>query len=445
MDQYLTACRHVIKADLDDPAAWGEVHKYLIGVRQSLTCCVCGGLLNQPTGPARSVCFHYVCKRCVGMKMRYIKHGCGWCKSFEEFVPNRQLECVARCFRQLCAYVRGRGTRVFAACGSNTAVSGILAIVQEATGGSSEVVPGCSRQSSMHGESKTITQHSPSRKLQRGRRPHGFIDDSEQDIDSEVRFKHRRFKSELHNRIAGNGRLHNGDRFNSPVDSERILSYGVEQASSFIDADSPASWKPSRLTSTSVRFSHALSSAEDLGGCDNDKKTENFVLAEHDYNKFTSEEVHGSAGNSDWTTTEEERSPKRTTSTESVVGMSPRSKYGNLHDDVGQLSSVVNEFMSNNSGSSSPGEMTFESNRRRYKMKGKLGCRCALATPNPGKLTCCGQRCPCYAAFKGCDNCKCRGCRNPRGDPDNVQSSLMRVAASSPPVTNMNKMSTTVT
>ncbi len=54
--------------------------------------------------------------------------------------------------------------------------------------------------------------------------------------------------------------------------------------------------------------------------------------------------------------------------------------------------------------------------RKRVNKKPKPnGCRCGLATPNPGKLTCCGQRCPCYSAFKGCcPDCRCRGCRNPR-------------------------------
>lgn len=31
----------------------------------------------------------------------------------------------------------------------------------------------------------------------------------------------------------------------------------------------------------------------------------------------------------------------------------------------------------------------------------------------PGKLTCCGQRCPCYVESKPCLECRCRGCRNP--------------------------------
>merc|ERR1712029_400375 len=41
------------------------------------------------------------------------------------------------------------------------------------------------------------------------------------------------------------------------------------------------------------------------------------------------------------------------------------------------------------------------------------GCRCGAATSMPGKLTCCGQRCPCYVKSASCSDCKCRGCRNP--------------------------------
>lgn len=43
----------------------------------------------------------------------------------------------------------------------------------------------------------------------------------------------------------------------------------------------------------------------------------------------------------------------------------------------------------------------------------RKGCRCGNATPSPGKLTCCGQRCPCYVEAKACIECRCKGCRNP--------------------------------
>lgn len=56
----------------------------------------------------------------------------------------------------------------------------------------------------------------------------------------------------------------------------------------------------------------------------------------------------------------------------------------------------------------------------------RKGCRCGNATPTPGKLTCCGQRCPCYVDAKSCVDCKCRGCRNPhRADGLKVSYSLV--------------------
>lgn len=45
--------------------------------------------------------------------------------------------------------------------------------------------------------------------------------------------------------------------------------------------------------------------------------------------------------------------------------------------------------------------------------KRRAGCRCGNATQWPGKLTCCGQRCPCYVDALACTDCRCRGCRNP--------------------------------
>jgi hypothetical protein len=45
-------------------------------------------------------------------------------------------------------------------------------------------------------------------------------------------------------------------------------------------------------------------------------------------------------------------------------------------------------------------------------------CRCGSGKNNngrPGNLTCLGQRCTCYKEGKGCENCKCVGCKNPNG------------------------------
>ncbi|XP_058064455.1 G-box-binding factor-like [Anopheles bellator] len=69
-----------------------------------------------------------------------------------------------------------------------------------------------------------------------------------------------------------------------------------------------------------------------------------------------------------------------------------------------------------------PQRQQFQQQQQQLKRK---GCRCGNATPTPGKLTCCGQRCPCYVDSKSCIDCKCRGCRNPhRADGLKIRRSL---------------------
>lgn len=65
-------------------------------------------------------------------------------------------------------------------------------------------------------------------------------------------------------------------------------------------------------------------------------------------------------------------------------------------------------------------------------VKQKKGCRCGNATATPGKLTCCGQRCPCYVESKACIECKCRGCRNPH-TPDGGKVDLPPYSYLPPP------------
>ncbi|GJQ67024.1 putative zinc ion binding protein [Trypoxylus dichotomus] len=69
-------------------------------------------------------------------------------------------------------------------------------------------------------------------------------------------------------------------------------------------------------------------------------------------------------------------------------------------------------------------------------VKQRRGCRCGNATPTPGKLTCCGQRCPCYVESKACLDCKCRGCRNPHTPDGNKVINLPHILKQFQQVTN---------
>ncbi|KAK9302010.1 hypothetical protein QLX08_005850 [Tetragonisca angustula] len=91
---------------------------------------------------------------------------------------------------------------------------------------------------------------------------------------------------------------------------------------------------------------------------------------------------------------------------------------GSPHSSVGGVKCIPSSHLKygtpsqkkSSKGSKSSAFKKPRSNSARSKRK---GCRCGNATAIPGKLTCCGQRCPCYVESKPCVECRCRGCRNP--------------------------------
>uniref|UniRef100_A0A8C7Y2C7 E3 ubiquitin-protein ligase MSL2 n=1 Tax=Oryzias sinensis TaxID=183150 RepID=A0A8C7Y2C7_9TELE len=101
---YLSASRSVLRCDPRDPRAMAELCKLLPFFRQSLSCLVCGNLLQDPIAPTNSSCQHYVCRGCKGQRMQ-LKPSCSWCKDYTCFEENRQLSLLVQCYRKLCLYI----------------------------------------------------------------------------------------------------------------------------------------------------------------------------------------------------------------------------------------------------------------------------------------------------------------------------------------------------
>ncbi|XP_068437441.1 E3 ubiquitin-protein ligase MSL2b [Clinocottus analis] len=101
---YVSASRSVLQCDPRDPRALAELCKLLPFFRQSLSCLVCGDLLQDPIAPTDSACQHYVCRGCRGRRMQ-LKPSCSWCKDYSRFQENRQLSLLVRCYRKLCLYI----------------------------------------------------------------------------------------------------------------------------------------------------------------------------------------------------------------------------------------------------------------------------------------------------------------------------------------------------
>ncbi|XP_017269514.1 E3 ubiquitin-protein ligase MSL2b [Kryptolebias marmoratus] len=101
---YVSVSRSVLQCDPRDPRALAELCKLLPFFRQSLSCLVCGDLLQDPIAPTNSSCQHYVCRSCKGQRMQ-LKPSCSWCKDYSRFEENKQLSLLVHCYRKLCLYI----------------------------------------------------------------------------------------------------------------------------------------------------------------------------------------------------------------------------------------------------------------------------------------------------------------------------------------------------
>ena len=430
MSLYVSACRCAMRFDVRDIASWTELAGSLAAARHAMICCVCGRLLKSPTGPTQSTCHHYYCRACVGGKTRYMKGGCGWCKDTTDFVADYHLESVVRCFRQLCVYLKGF-TSPLAKNGPE--VDTVLAIVQEAVEKHDDddiLLSSSPTDQRSHVASSVAAVTSPAiSKISQDTRSR--ISSKSNSVVQRSSVKRKR-KYQSVDRHRKRYKPHT-QTYLSPAHGSVNLCLLTNADGNVSDLQLSNSLMDTVPWSDNMDHSHLqdvdqhIDVEETLVGGIYDTRwplLENPVLAEHDYNKLTASFNAVSSLPASALVT---GSPKLQRSPASKKPSSKRSSV-DKGNSIRKPSLTIRQLSEGNSNGASTGigikvvdGSVDGSAPRRQKStapKVKIGCRCAMATPAPGKLTCCGQRCPCYAAFHGCSpSCKCRGCRNPRGDP----------------------------
>nr|XP_022341745.1 E3 ubiquitin-protein ligase MSL2-like [Crassostrea virginica] len=98
---YVATCRYVMSARYADRDTWVDLYRYLPYLRQTLGCYVCRNLAVNPHSASHKNCQHFVCKDCIGGKMK-LKPQCSWCKRYDGFVENTQLRIVILGFKRIC-------------------------------------------------------------------------------------------------------------------------------------------------------------------------------------------------------------------------------------------------------------------------------------------------------------------------------------------------------
>lgn len=295
---YVSTCRLVLQADVDDPSSWTDLYRLVPYLRQSLSCSVCNNLLIEPHTPKDTNCQHHVCRSCRGGRKK-LKPMCRWCKDYTKYDENLQLRILLQCYKKLCEYVIS--TTIY------------ISLIEQSAASSST--------NHMNNGTSSLLDL-----IQEGA---GFKDN---------------YKS-----TAG------------LTKSEYSILPCIYTNSSTQTLQQPGTQEKS-VRPTDVR---TVSNGSTLYS----------VLYNGQGNKITIKRKHS----------EESQKIKKTELTPAVMNMNQTS-------------------------------MNFKKPTQRINSRGsskRKGCRCGNATATPGKLTCCGQRCPCYVESKACIDCRCRGCRNP--------------------------------
>ena len=386
---YLSTCRYVMQAKGEQPTSWSDLYKYLPYLRQALSCCVCTKILQIPMGPTDSICQHHICEACKGGKMR-LRPSCSWCKDHSLYKENVQLRIVIQCYKRLCNFLSSLNLSATLSEIDNGDKNSILNIINEGT----EIPDQYDYNANPLPMSALALTPSKIDNVPGGSTE--LISPPSTPVSPLPRVR------TLSRRISVSAT----EKWDKDTQTEPVVSSVGTTADAFHHDDLDP------LNDTNIdeirRKSAHLPYRDDTG--ENAPRTSNVPhLSEHDYMKegplFYS--VCMPNGNE----------PKLTIRRKQTAPVPASTKKKNRQDG--------NTSSSSQSGAESPHRVK----KQKTKDGKRKGCRCGTATPTPGKLTCCGQRCPCYTSFKPCLDCICRGCHNPRKSlplltPDDMNEDL---------------------
>ncbi|XP_043288641.1 E3 ubiquitin-protein ligase MSL2 [Venturia canescens] len=328
---YVSTCRLVLQADVEDPNSWTDLYRLVPYLRQSLSCTVCSNLLIEPHTPTETNCQHHVCRACRGGRKK-LKPSCGWCKDYEKYIENVQLRILLQCYKKLCEYLRSTGiyrNLILSVAASNSSnncpaamgANSLMELLQEGAGFKDEFKCNAGLSKSAYSILPCVYTSTTSTQTQANTLP--TIDNlATQTVPDSPAIRTVSNGSSIYSVMyAGSG---------NKITIKRKAATSIEDEEMVHQEGDVA-------TRGSVGGVKCIPSSHLTYGSTSQKKSSKGIKASGSFKK-------------------------------------PRSS----------------------------------STRSKRK-----GCRCGNATAIPGKLTCCGQRCPCYVESKPCIECRCRGCRNP--------------------------------
>lgn len=405
---YVSTSRIALSGEAEAPSTWQDLYQLLPILRNSLSCTVCEGLLKEPFTPEESSCEHHVCRGCKG-RPKILKPTCSWCKDYSKYFENVQLRILLENYKKLCKFIK-----------------------------ISKMYHHFAKNKELGWRMKEIIRESEGEPIQLT----GVKEEQEEEEEVDIKEEKHEFKNE--DDCMENIFEEVGDECEvTPLE----LDHGNEPPDEIISSPQAKMRQNTTFVPDSPRIIPTFSLNAKLNTMSNTPKT--ISLVDH---SAVSSPIQGTSSKTvspvqrtlpkclPWK--QEKKIPSiLATVSPKPNGHRPMGKikreafildpFKTKSDIVGKAWQDSAKKSSNNlsksenscpsagvSSSSSPDSS--QCSYKQYKIKPfikqfkrKSGCRCGNATQCPGKLTCCGQRCPCYVDSLACMDCKCKGCRNP--------------------------------
>ncbi|XP_053629053.1 E3 ubiquitin-protein ligase MSL2-like [Cherax quadricarinatus] len=408
---YVTTCRLVMQADPENRDSWTELYKLLPYLRQSLSCTVCGKLLSEPYTPTETSCQHHVCRKCLGGKKR-LKPSCSWCKDYSMYVDNVQIKLVLQCYRKLCEYIKF--TPIYCKLCSIYSNGGQFSLTDMIEEAIDNTINRCDETNSVRCEHESDSKERLSVPQTSGANTVVTPINTSHSVPKQPLWRHstQASPSQQSTPTIGLGLVHvSSQPVNSTAPPVSCPPTSLSSVKAVLSTPPPppppppppvmqtthhSPLQPVATTTTTTTTISGTSGSSFVPGTifPSTNIVKHSVVKEVPYPKHNSSVNNGSSiysvmyAEGDSTKITIKRKPPDIESSNKSVPIVPETNY------------LSQELIKKPKPKPKP------------KPKRK-GCRCGNATPTPGKLTCCGQRCPCYVEAKACIECRCRGCRNP--------------------------------
>lgn len=400
---YVSASRLLFNQSDSDSANYSDLYRLVPYLRQSLSCTVCANLLVEPYSP--DICQHHVCRNCIGGR-KNLKPTCSSCKSYHNYHANTQLRILLQCYKSLCNYILAtpsvysamhKYVHVDAISNGNSEAQNLAELIDEGSQFHDEYTSNSGLPKSKISILPCIFTSTPSVSTSQNQSNTATI-------------------------------ITNKTTFNTPASSIDTQFVHATSNKPICVTSISSSSKPN--DTISVMTTPTITKATPIRTVSNGTALYS-VLYTGSGNKIT---IKRKTDDNIFTTANTmstkdvlsilSRNPAKITQHPQMQQMQqiqpaqkqiktitqPAPQIVQAKPQITTMTATTAAVNAAQSSNFKKPAFALKTNKTLQKRK---GCRCGNATPTPGKLTCCGQRCPCYVESKSCVDCKCRGCRNP--------------------------------